>query len=180
MQSREISYFFNLMTVIVISLIIVSSSIQIALTKSMYLGIMENLNNDETKIGLRQFFEKDMTYTELLDWEKERLVYEKGAIERNEDPFKILEYGKGRCGEFTILYVALCLAHGHRTRIVVDVFGDHLWAEVLDGNIWVHVDTEGRINEPYMYERDWGKKIRLVYAFEENKVVDVTLKYRVG
>jgi len=148
-------------------------------TRSHYSEIMVNLNQADTKNSLRELFDKNMNYTELLNWEKERLTYDAGNIARNEDPLKILEYGKGRCGEFTILYVALCLAHGYQTRIVVDVFGDHVWAEVLDGDIWVHVDTEGRINEPYMYELDWNKKIKLVYAFEENKIVDVTWKYNV-
>jgi len=149
-------------------------------TRSHYSEIIANLNQANTKNGLRELFDRNMNYTELLNWEKEHLVYDSGNINRNEDPFKILEYGKGRCGEFAILYVALCLAHGYQTRLVVDVFGDHVWAEVLDRNTWVHVDTEGRINEPYMYERDWNKTIRLVYAFEENKVIDVTWKYNVN
>lgn len=148
-------------------------------TRSHYSEIMTNLNQVDTKNSLQELFNEKLNYTELLNWEKDRLAFDWGDIERNEDPLKILEYGKGRCEEFSILYVALCLAHGYETRIVVDVFGDHVWAEVLDGDSWIHVDTEGRTNEPYMYERDWNKTVRLVYAFEENKITDVTWKYNV-
>jgi hypothetical protein len=44
---------------------------------------------------------------------------------------------------------------------------------------WVHVDpTERRIDDPYMYERDWKKNLTLVYAFEDGKVEDVTINYK--
>ena len=139
---------------------------------------MENLNRTETKNGLRDLFDRDYNYTELLAWEHERLVF----VERrkvHEDPFEILEYGKGRCGEFSILYVSLCLAHGYQARLVVDMFGDHAWAEVkLQGN-WTHVDPSSiKINDPCMYERDWDKDLKLVYAFEDRRFEDVTANYK--
>lgn len=97
----------------------------------------------------------------------------------HEDPLEILEYGKGRCGEFSILYVSLCLAHGYSARLVVAMYGDHAWAEVMLQGNWTHIDpTERTVNDPFMYERDWGKDLKLVYAFEDNQIEDVTSKYK--
>jgi len=163
----------------VLALFLVYPMIDLELRKSSYLKIMKNLNRTETKNELRDLFDSDCNYTELLTWENERLVFTWNDIERHEDPLQILEYGKGRCKEFGILYVALCLAHGYQSRLVVDMFGDHLWTEVkIEGN-WTHVDPyERRINDPYMYERDWGKDVKLVYAFEDGRFEDVTAKYK--
>lgn len=147
--------------------------------KNQYLDIMKNLNQAETRNGLRALFDRNYNYTELLTWTHERLSYTNEPIERYKDPFKIIEYGKGRCQEFSILYVALCLTHGYQTRLIVDIYGDHVWAETKLENNWVHVDpTESRINDPYMYERDWHKDLKLVLAFEDGKVKDVTINYR--
>ena len=88
-------------------------------------------------------------------------------------------YGKGKCGEFSILYVALCLAHDYQARLVVDMLGDHAWAEVKVQGFWTHIDpTERKIDDPYMYERDWHKGLSLVYAFEDNQFEDVTSNYK--
>jgi len=104
--------------------------IELECNKSKFRGVMKNLNQTETKNGLRALFNKDYNYTELLEWEHERLVYTNEDFERYSDPFRIIEYGKGRCEEFSILYVALCLAHGYQSRLVVDMYGDHVWAEI--------------------------------------------------
>jgi len=139
------------------------------------LEVMKNLNKTETKSRLRALFDRDCNFTELLVWEHERLIYVEER-EVHEDPFEILEYGKGK---FSILYVALCLAHGYQARLVVDMFGDHVWTEVKLQGEWIHVDPyERKINEPYMYQRDWHKELRLVYAFEDGRFEDVTLKYK--
>ena len=148
-------------------------------TKSKCLRIMQNINSTETKNDLRLMFDRDCNYTELLTWLHGKLNFSWEKIERHQDPFEILEYGKGRCEEFSILYVSVCLAHGYRTRLVVDIFGDHMWAEISLFGKWVHVDpSERRVDDPYMYERDWNKNIKVVYAFEDGRFEDVTLTYR--
>lgn len=162
-----------------------------SLFENHYLNIMKDVNSTETKTEVLTWFEQSYNFTELYDWVHEKLVFVpfNETFERNTDPAKILESGKGRCEEFSILYVAGCLAHGYQSRIIVAVDvgnpirfkGQHVWAEVkLDG--WVHVDpSEREWNTPYMYkEWRWGKDIGSsvrVYAFEDGKYEDVTSNY---
>ena len=120
------------------------------------------------------------TLSELLDWMHERLKFDKGDIERHDDPLGILAYGRGRCGEFSILFTSLCLAHWHRARLILDM-SDHVWTEVWDEKQkrWVHVDpSEKRIDDPFMYERDWKKNLQEVYAFENGAMENVTKSYK--
>jgi len=152
---------------------------QIEINKEQYLEVMKNLNQIETKSKLRYLLGREYNYSELLDWEHQRLNYTNESINRYEDPIEILNYGKGRCQEFSILYVALCLANGYQSRFVIDIYGDHTWAEIRLHDAWTHIDpTERRINDPYMYERDWHKDIVLILAFEDDLCQDVTANYR--
>lgn len=156
-------------------------------------SIMKNLNSTETKTKVISWFERDYNVTELYDWVHEELEFVSPSEtfeDRSTDPSEILESGKGRCQEFSILYVATCLAHGYQSRLVVaadisdprSLIVPHAWAEVkLDG--WVHVDPSDRVwNEPYRYEAwSWGKDIGSnirIYAFEEGKCEDVTSNYK--
>jgi len=153
---------------------------------------MRKLNSAETKTNVRSWFEGDHNITELYEWVHEKLEFVplNETFERNTDPAEILESGKGRCEEFSILYVAVCLAHSYQSRIIVAIdtnnprklIGQHVWAEVkLD--VWVHVDPSDRVwNEPYRYETwSWGKYIGStveIYAFEEGKCEDITSNYK--
>jgi len=149
-----------------------------------YLEIMKNISCQDTKEKIRALFDRAYNYTELLKWLWLRLNYTKEEIKRYTDPIKILEIGKGKCQEFAIVYVALCLAHGYESRLVVDWFGDHVWSEVKVQGEWLHVDpSANKINDPSMYARPineggWGKIIRLVYAFGVGKIEDITSKYQ--
>lgn len=141
---------------------------------------MNNLERIETRTEIRALFDRDYNFSELLDWEHERLNFTRGSIERYEEPLQIIKYGKGRCQEFAILYAALTLAHGYQSRLVFDIYGDHSWAEVKLQGIWIHVDpSEKKINDSYMYQRDWGKDLRLVLAFGNGTIEDVTANYKV-
>ena len=157
-----------------------------------YLSIMRDLNSTKRKAEVTGWFERDYNFTELYEWVHEKLEFipVNETFERNTAPSKILESGKGRCEEFSILYVAALLAHGYHSRVVVSVNignpwflnGQHVWAEVkLDS--WVHVDPSDKVwNEPYRYEKwawggDIGSNVR-IYAFEEGKYEDVTLNYK--
>ena len=169
---------------------------QSSIFENYYLDIIKNLNAEENKTKVRNWFERDYNYTELLEWVNDTLVFDKtyNDPERHwrTDPALIKEIGRGQCGEFGILYVSACLAHGYDSKLVVAVnvsnpnkWSDlHVWAEVED-NGWVHVDTyPGKWNDPYMYERGktgkWseyiGSAVR-IYAFEEGKCEEVTLNY---
>lgn len=145
-----------------------------------YKEISKQLADPRLQSKLKENFDRTYTLTELLDWLHTKLRWSKGPIIRHTDPLAILKYGKGRCGEYSILYTALCLSNGYRARIVLDMT-DHVWTEVYDEahTKWIHVDpSEKRINDPEMYERDWKKKLTKIYAFENGKKEDVTKSYK--
>lgn len=125
-------------------------------------------------------FEKGNSLAELLDWLHSVLKWSNENIKRHSDPINIIAYGKGKCGEFSILFTAVCLAKGYRARIILDM-SDHVWTEVWDKNKknWIHVDpSEKKIDDPYMYERDWKKNLQEIYAFEGGKIENVTERYK--
>jgi transglutaminase-like putative cysteine protease len=143
-------------------------------------AISINIANQSGLAQLRRLFGRKYSLEELLDWMHARLKFSQEDIIRNNDPLEIIAYGKGRCGEFSILFTALCLAHDYRARIVLDL-SDHVWSEVWDDKQerWVHVDpSEKRIDDPKMYVRDWKKKLKEVYAFENGKIENVTANYQ--
>ena len=145
-----------------------------------YRKVSAEFTNSALIAQLRAFFDRKCTLAELLDWVHEKVKWDNGQIDRHNDPLGILAYGRGRCGEFSILFTALCVAHGYRARLVLDLT-DHVWTEVWDEakNRWVHVDpSERRIDDPLMYERDWKKSLSGVYAFENGKMEDVTKSYK--
>lgn len=130
---------------------------------------------------LRGLFGRRFSLVELLEWVHEKVEWSKSDIVRHEDPLEIIAYGTGRCGEFAILFTALCLAHDYRARLILDL-SDHVWTEVWDveEKRWVHVDPSRRkIDDPLMYERRWKKSLEEVYAFEGGRVEDVTKRYKI-
>lgn len=130
-----------------------------------------------------------LDWRELLVWERRFLVYTAKPLQlpRPELPIHILERGKGRCGEFTLLYNGLLQARGYQSRIVIDCSrkvddrnaGDHSWNEVWINGKWIHVDpTENKIDKPNMYADNWNKTVNKVYAITVDKIVDVTKTYQ--
>jgi hypothetical protein len=145
-----------------------------------YREISRQLADPKLYSKLKKYFDKTFTLQELLEWLHTKLQWSKGSITRYTNPVAILRYGKGRCGEYSIVYTALCLVHGYRARIVLDMT-DHVWTEVYDEarSKWIHIDpSEKRIEDPEMYERDWKKKLTRIYAFENGKKLDVTKHYK--
>jgi hypothetical protein len=133
-------------------------------------------------LQLKELFERKYDLMELLDWLHQKIVWSEGDIVRHNDPLEIIAYGKGRCGELSILFTALCLAHGYRARLILDM-SDHVWTEVWDGkgNRWMHVDpSEKRLDDPLMYERDWKKNLQEIYAFENGFIENVTERYKIA
>ncbi len=147
-----------------------------------YRKISEKLADDALLSKLGAMFDRKYTLAELLEWMHDRLKFDKGNIERHNDPVEILAYGRGRCGEFSILFTSLCLAHFYRARLILDM-SDHVWTEVWDQQKsgWVHVDpSEKRIDDPFMYERDWKKNLQEIYAFENGNIENVTQSYKMA
>jgi transglutaminase-like putative cysteine protease len=161
-----------------------------------YLDIIEDLNSDVTKTEVRGWFERDYTYTELVEWVNDTLIFDPTYNEPERhwrtDPSVIKEIGRGQCGEFSILYVSACLAHGYDSRLVLAVNVSnpdiltvlHAWAEVKMCG-WIHVDPAGVAwNDRYRYERcetgDWGKEIGSsvkIYSIDDGMCEEVTSSY---
>uniref|UniRef100_A0A914ZZZ7 Peptide-N(4)-(N-acetyl-beta-glucosaminyl)asparagine amidase n=2 Tax=Parascaris univalens TaxID=6257 RepID=A0A914ZZZ7_PARUN len=98
---------------------------------------------------------------------------------RYNDPVKLLETRKGRCGEWANCFVLCSRALQLETRWVHDET-DHVWCEVWINSLdrWVHCDPcENIIDTPLLYERGWGKKLTYVIAFGADHVRDVTWRY---
>jgi hypothetical protein len=129
---------------------------------------------------LRSLFDRRYSFEELVEWVQARVKFTHGEINRHNDPLEIIDYGKGRCGEFSILFTALCIAHSYPARLILDL-SDHVWTEVWDAEQerWVHVDpSEKRFDDPEMYERDWKKNLKEVYAFENGNIENVIQNYK--
>lgn len=147
-----------------------------------YRKISEKIIDSLLLSKLSNLFEKNLSLTELLGWLHEKVKWSDGDIIRHNDPMEILIYGKGKCGEFSILFTALCLAHNYRARLILDI-SDHIWTEVWNEKQkrWIHVDpSEKKIDDPEMYERDWKKDLKEVYAFENGNMQNVTSQYKIA
>ncbi len=147
-----------------------------------YRLISKKLASPELHVKLMSFFERNYSLEELLEWLHLKLKWTKEDIVRHNDPLEILSFGKGRCGEFSILFTALCLAHKYRARLILDMT-DHVWTEVWDNKQerWIHVDpSEKKIDDPLMYVRDWKKSLTEIYAFENGIVENVTKRYKLS
>jgi transglutaminase-like putative cysteine protease len=115
----------------------------------MYREISRRLGEESVIKVLQAKFNKKQTLRRLLNWVHTQLTFNKGKIERHNDPFDILEYDRGKCREFSVLFAAVCLANGYRARLILDM-SDHAWVEVWvpRKNRWIHVDpSEKRIDE---------------------------------
>lgn len=78
------------------------------------------------------------------DWVRQTIVYQRD--EEAQGAVSCLKSGRGECGEFSLLFVALCRAAGVPARPVSGFWADetngwHCWAEVLLPNgEWLPVD----------------------------------------
>ncbi|KAJ1349161.1 hypothetical protein KIN20_004625 [Parelaphostrongylus tenuis] len=98
---------------------------------------------------------------------------------RYNDPAKLLETRKGRCGEWANCFALMASAMDFDTRFIYDVT-DHVWVElwIAECDSWIHCDPcENAIDRPLLYEKGWGKKLSYVIAFGSDHVCDVTWRY---
>ncbi|KAK0423580.1 hypothetical protein QR680_008221 [Steinernema hermaphroditum] len=98
---------------------------------------------------------------------------------RYNDPVKLLETRKGRCGEWANCFALCCFAMGLETRFVVDR-SDHVWVEIWSKRLdrWVHCDPcEAIVDTPLLYEKGWGKQLAYVLSVGADDVRDVTWRY---
>ncbi|KAK6233012.1 hypothetical protein SCA6_003085 [Theobroma cacao] len=98
---------------------------------------------------------------------------------RYNDPLKLVETRKGRCGEWANCFTLYCRAFGYESRLVLD-FTDHVWTECYSEVLgrWMHLDPcEPIYDQPLLYEKGWDKKLNYVIAIAKDGVHDVTKRY---
>ncbi|CAH2044606.1 unnamed protein product [Thlaspi arvense] len=98
---------------------------------------------------------------------------------RYNDPLKLVETKRGRCGEWANCFTLYCRSFGYDSRLIMD-FTDHVWTECFSHSLgrWIHLDPcEGVYDKPMLYEKGWGKKLNYVTAISKDGVCDVTKRY---
>ncbi|XP_060218163.1 peptide-N(4)-(N-acetyl-beta-glucosaminyl)asparagine amidase isoform X2 [Lycium barbarum] len=98
---------------------------------------------------------------------------------RYNDPLKLLETRKGRCGEWANCFTLYCRAFGYDSRLILD-FTDHVWTECFSLSLgrWLHLDPcDANYDKPLLYEKGWKKSLSYVFAIAKDGVHDVTKRY---
>lgn len=156
-----------------------------------YLSVVASIRGGKSIEAMTNEIGNGVDYVKLLDWVDEELDFVQGneTFNRFTDgfkpmflgwriPLKILNEGRGKCEEHSILYIAACFSQGYEARLIVSYPpGDHAWAEVKINGTWVHVDPSDKVvDDPYMYWRS-GKSLVNVFAFELGLYENVTERY---
>ena len=98
-----------------------------------------------------------------------------GYESHDRQPIEIYDIHYGSCGEYSILTSAIGRAALIPTRLANDWGEDHVWNEFYDdegGDPWHHWDNTGPyIDDPEVYERDWGKDVSCVWSIRGDDYV---------
>ncbi|KAH3679496.1 hypothetical protein WICMUC_000941 [Wickerhamomyces mucosus] len=98
---------------------------------------------------------------------------------RYNDPIFLLNWKKGRCGEWNNCFCLILRSLGLRIRYIWNK-EDHVWCEYYSTSLktWIHLDCcENSFNEPLLYNKGWNKKMSYCIAFGMDGIKDVSFKY---
>ncbi|KAF7015596.1 hypothetical protein CFC21_029401 [Triticum aestivum] len=98
---------------------------------------------------------------------------------RYNDPHKLIQTRKGRCGEWANCFTFYCRVYGYEARLILD-FTDHVWTECFSNlyGRWIHLDPcEGVYDNPLLYEKGWNKKLDYAIGISKDGVHDITKRY---
>lgn len=98
---------------------------------------------------------------------------------RYNNPARLLQTRKGRCGEWNNCFVLLLVSLGLDVRYVWNA-EDHVWCEYFSANLkrWVHLDScENSFDNPLLYNDGWGKRMSYTFAIHKYYILDVSKKY---
>jgi hypothetical protein len=160
--------------------------------QTYYSDVMKTLGNPKTKEYMLTELNGTNDIIDLLFvWEQNKLTWANGPFTRYSEPRSILQQGIGKCEEYSIIFVAACLALGYEARLLVSrqfylafigLHGFHAWAEVKIDGAWIQVDPSPTPfwNDTSRYKSwPWGPRRTLnVLAFECGRIDDVSSRYR--
>ncbi|KAL0552630.1 hypothetical protein IC582_011748 [Cucumis melo] len=98
---------------------------------------------------------------------------------RFNNPVKLTETRRGRCGEWANCFTFYCRVFGYESQLILDLT-DHVWTECFSHLLgrFMHLDPcEAVYDQPLLYEKGWNKKLNYVIAISIDGVRDVTKHY---
>ncbi|KAI8089784.1 uncharacterized protein BX664DRAFT_333873 [Halteromyces radiatus] len=135
---------------------------------------------DTISVGYTQATQQDLDYgASVIELYRCNICQAYSRFPRYNDPAKLLQTRKGRCGEWANCFTLCCRAIGVEARLVLDKT-DHVWTEFYSTfqNRWIHCDPcEEAFDRPMMYTAGWNKELTYCIAFSADEVVDVTRRY---
>eukprot|EP00003_Mantamonas_plastica_P028217 TRINITY_DN62_c0_g1_i3.p1 TRINITY_DN62_c0_g1~~TRINITY_DN62_c0_g1_i3.p1 ORF type:complete len:688 (+),score=218.59 TRINITY_DN62_c0_g1_i3:772-2835(+) len=140
----------------------------------------DNCGSDTEMQGMTAPFQNELTFgASRVELYRCNSCQQQTRFPRYNDPVKLLDTRRGRCGEWANCFTLLCRAMGFEARLVND-WTDHVWTEVWceEKQTFVHTDCcENAYDAPMTYEAGWGKKLNYIIATSIDEILDVTKRY---
>ncbi|KAK4759367.1 hypothetical protein SAY87_022498 [Trapa incisa] len=142
--------------------------------------LCESCGNDTVRQGMGSPLSSELQYgASRVELYSCRYCLGTTRFPRYNDPLKLLETRRGRCGEWANCFTLYCRTFGYDSRLVLD-FTDHVWTECFSEYLgrWMHLDPcESVYDRPLLYEKGWDKKLNYAFGFARDGIYDVTKRY---